>query len=142
MNLVIMVVTLGPVLLGSYEKRYGRRTISHATIMTAALVLTVISVLLIMVPSLTVVLQNDLEAEDRRYALPLLHHLVGLFALGMATLLAGSWLLRGRKPDGCLGKPKNKRLIMRTTFALWLLTLLGGIALYLCSCERPGPWRQ
>jgi uncharacterized membrane protein YozB (DUF420 family) len=49
----------------------------------------------------------------------------------MAALLAGSWILRGRKPDSCLGRPKNKRLIMRITFSVWILSLVFGIGLYL-----------
>jgi uncharacterized membrane protein YozB (DUF420 family) len=130
-NLALMIVTLGLVLLGVYMKRVGKRTVLHATIMTTALVLTIVSVLLIMVPSLTVVVQNDLEAADWRYGLLLAHHLIGLLALGMAALLAGSWILRGRKPDSCLGRPKNKRLIMRITFSVWVLSLVFGIGLYL-----------
>jgi len=130
-NLALLIVTLGLVLLGFYEKRYEQRTIRHAAIMTTAFILTVISVLLIMVPSLVVVLENDLEATDWRFEFLLVHHIVGLLALGMAALLAGSWLLRGRRPDSCLGKPRSKRLIMRTTFMLWVLTIVMGITLYL-----------
>jgi uncharacterized membrane protein YozB (DUF420 family) len=130
LNLVLLLVTTALLLVGRYERKSRGKTILHATIMTTALVLTIASVLLIMVPSLNTASGAIVAGDDWRFAFMFVHHLIGLLALLMASVLAFSWLLRGRKPNSCLGRPKNKRLIMRTTFSLWLLSLIMGIALY------------
>lgn len=129
-NLVLLVITTALLLFGMYEMKYRQRTTPHAAIMSVAWLLTVASVLFVMVPSLTDASSAIVAGSDWRFTLMFVHHILGLFALIVATALAGSWLLRGRKPNSCLGKPKNKRLIMRTTFSLWLLSMVLGIVLW------------
>lgn len=129
-NLILLVVTAALLLVGRYTMKSRRKTIPHAAIMTTAWALTFVSVLVIMVPSLTTASSAIVAGDDWRFPFMFVHHLVGLFALIMASTLALSWLLRGRKPNSCLGKPENKRMIMQATFYLWLLSLTLGILLW------------
>ena len=129
-NLILLVVTAALLLVGRYTMKNRRKTIPHAAIMTAAWVLTVVSVLVIMVPATTTASSAIVAGDDWRFQFLFVHHLVGLFALIVASVLALSWLLRGRKPNSCLGKPRNKRPIMQLTFYLWLLSLVLGILLW------------
>ncbi len=129
-NLILLIVTTALLLVGAYAMKYKRKTIPHAAIMTVAWVLTVISVLVVMVPSTIAATPVIAEGDDWRFIFLFVHHLVGLVAVIAASVLALSWLIRGRRPNSCLGKPKNKKLIMLGTFYLWLLSLILGLLLW------------
>jgi len=51
----------------------------------------------------------------------------------MTLVVAFSWVLRGASDRGCLGLRRRGKLIMRSTFAVWTISILLGIIVFLMA---------
>lgn len=129
-NLIVLIVTALVLLVGASAMRFKRKTNPHAAITAVAWALTVFSIILVMVPSTITATPAIADGDDWRFTFLFVHHLVGLVAVIAASVLALSWLVRGRRTNSCLGKLMNKKMTMRATFYLWTLSLVLGLLLW------------
>ncbi len=130
LDLILSIMVLLLVAVATYVQRVRYKVRTHAVMMAVAWALNLSLIVLIMLPAFDTISSVGFGVDWRFEAL-LVHHLLGLVALASSTLLVGSWLVRGRRPNSCIGAPQNKRLIMRVTLVSWVLALVLGILIYI-----------
>jgi uncharacterized membrane protein YozB (DUF420 family) len=120
LNLLLQIIILIVLLLGV---KFGREKTSsslkrHGNIMTIAVILNAASILLIMGPSLVINFGAVLaELSEIGFPLTLLHHSFGIIAEILGVILV-------------FKKFGNIRMWMRFTAAVWLVSVVLGIAFY------------
>lgn len=130
--LALQIVTLLMLGYGAYLMKYKRRMQPHALLLTAAMVINLITVALFMVPRFF----NYIPFASMSYLPDLvlvIHHTVSLIALALILIVTLSWLLRGRTGKACLGVGRHGRKIMRTTYLFWLISIVLGILVVILS---------
>jgi hypothetical protein len=114
-------------LIAFFQAR-NRKFTPHANLMVWAVLLNWIPVLLVMVPTAMKIVQYDLKLTTGAFAMmPLIHAIIGTVAqLVMTyTVIRMKW---ARKLP-----PRRTRVLMRVAMVLWVLTILGGIGLYVAA---------
>ena len=112
----------------AYFQARNRKFGSHANLMVWAVLLNWIPVLLVMVPTALKIVQYDLKLTTGAFAtMPIVHAVIGTVSqLVMTyTVIRMKW---ARKLP-----PRRTRLLMRVAMVLWVLTILGGIGLYVAA---------
>jgi len=120
LNLIVQYVTLILLVFG-YTKRRHRQT--HGRIMLTVTLLTIVTTLSVMAPSLIL--------NWRAFDLTMLGHAgVGIVAILLGLLFTTRFYLatRAGKPLAC-----GTRNIMRLTFVIWLIPILGGTMFYIST---------
>lgn len=123
-SLVIQLVVLALLIVGVALKRQ-KRFRQHGTLMVAAVVLHLISVIVVMGPSFGAIAFTATGLSETIVALSILHGILGLVALIFGIWLTAVWRFR-QSLQYCA--PKKK--LMRATFTSWIIALLIGVALY------------
>lgn len=98
----------------------------HCPVMAVAALLNWIPVIAVMIPALIALLAGESPQPSGVLSLvPLFHGVLGLITqlLMTYTVLRMVWLLKI--------PPINTRLLMKVTMALWMVTILGGLGVYL-----------
>lgn len=124
-NLIIQIVLLVLLIIGRLSKAQPKR---HGIIMTIGTFSNLVTILLIMGPSLIRNLPALVTPPVTLGAVITVGHAI----LGLATIIGGllftlrfALALLGKKPLAC-----GKRWMMRTEVILWLVTLVLGIGFY------------
>ena len=123
-NAMFQLIILALLAAGMEVK--GRKKFAlHGKIMLAAVIMNLLSLVLIMLPSLLrmeIIITQPLQAIS---IAALIHSSVGLVVMILGVWLVASWHLQ----DSMKNCMENKKL-MRLTGALWLAVLLVGFVLY------------
>ena len=126
-SLVIQIVVLG-LLLFAYSLKRQNKFRQHGIVMSAALILHLITVFAIMIPSFVLAIIPEFIVPT-----PLvLTSLIGLFhgATGILAAVLGVWLVAAWHFQSDLKPCFRKKQVMRITIVVWLISLLLGFALY------------
>jgi len=126
-SLVIQIVVLF-LLLGSIWLKEKKRYRQHGITMFTAVVLHTIVILAWMVPSFSTLFSHtsSINLADMITLTIMIHTFTGIATVILGFWLVASWRLQVDVKT-CFGKKKA----MRVTLALWLITLVLGIILYL-----------
>lgn len=103
------------------QKKYRR----HGVLMFTAVVLHLITVLIIMVPSFGVIVFTDTGLSATITVYTIIHGV-----LGLTTLVLGSWITLSWRFRQSLQYCSPKKLVMRATLILWVITIAAGIVMY------------
>lgn len=123
-NIVLQVVIL-TILCAGLALKKKNKFFFHGTIMLIAVLLNVFSFLLVMLPSL-LSLEVIVTQPASRFSLVILAHAsLGAVVIALAIWLTATWHL-----SSDTRKCFRRKLIMRVTSILWMITLLLGIVLY------------
>ena len=126
LNLVLQIATLSIVISGYILKR-KMQLIRHGTFMLVAVVLELLSFGLVMGPSfLSLVGSGFLQRPILLATVTIVHAILGAVTLVTGIWIAGSWHLQTS-----IDKCKKRKGIMRYLFALWIVTVIIGIILYM-----------
>ena len=126
-NLTIQIVVLFLLLYGYLLKRQLRFR-QHGIAMFVAVVLHLAMVFAIMIPSFVLAIVPDFIVPNVYgiiSVVTLVMVVAGALAVSLGIWLVVSWRVKGLK--GCF----NKKRIMLTTMAMWLVSLSSGIVLYI-----------
>lgn len=123
-SLLIQLVVLVLLVTGYGLKRQNKFR-KHGFLMFTAVVLHVTTVLLIMVPSFSVIAFTPTGLSLMIILLAVVHAIFGITTLTLGIWIVASWRLR-KSIQYCA----PKKLVMRTTFVLWVITITIGIILY------------
>lgn len=124
---LLFQITILVLLVLSMALKYRRKFLQHGVLMSTAMILHIISVVVVMIPSL-MNLRGLFENPTTDIALVILSHsLLGSIVLVLGVLLVAAWAISPRKVTGCF---KRKR-IMDATLILWLVALALGIVTYI-----------
>jgi uncharacterized membrane protein YozB (DUF420 family) len=123
-NLVLQIV-ISILLLVSLVFKQRRKHLAHATTMLAAVALSVVSFILIMLPSL---LSMEILKTDPFSVISMV--VIAHASLGVITGVFSVWLIASWHFQSSIQKCVRKKKIMRTTLILWLIVLFGGFILY------------
>lgn len=126
-SLVTQVVVL-ILLLFAYSLRRRSKFRQHGTVMSASLILHLITIFAIMTPSFALAVVPD-------YIVPQpfeVTSLVGLFhgVAGIIAAVLGVWLVAAWHFQSDLKPCFRKKQVMRATIVIWIVALILGIALY------------
>lgn len=125
-NLVLQIVAFAVILVGYYFKRM-RKYILHGRTMLIALVLTLISLFLVMLPSFLSLGESIATSTLTTVSLVVLVHAsLGSVVEVLAIFLVGSWRLQ-KSTANCIRRKK----VMRVTIILWTATFILGVFLFL-----------
>lgn len=127
---LVLVVTIILGVVGTYGAIHAHRKnfSRHCPVMAVAALLNWIPVLIGMVPMWLVILKgSQLLATGTFYTIPIFHGILG----GISQLLMTYTVVRmywiKQLP------PKNPLWLMRITITLWILSVIGGIGVYIVS---------
>lgn len=121
-NLVLQIVAFTMVLMSYWFKRM-KKYILHGRTMLIALVLTLISLFLVMLPSL---LSFGESIPVSTFTVALVHASLGSVVEVLAIFLVGSWRLQ-KSTVNC----SRRKKVMRVTIILWTATFILGVLLFL-----------
>jgi uncharacterized membrane protein YozB (DUF420 family) len=127
LSLILSISFLIVGLIGFFRAR-NRKYKPHATLMTWAVLLNWIPVFAVMIPTTINIFRYDLQLTTGSFAMmPLIHGIIGTVAqLVMTyTVIRMKW---ARKLP-----PRRTRVLMRVAMVLWVITIIGGFALYVVA---------
>ncbi|TFG07136.1 hypothetical protein EU522_01010 [Candidatus Thorarchaeota archaeon] len=117
-NLILQYITLVLLIIGWVKKKPYKQ---HGYLMMVVLVITLVTTIAIMAPSLLVTYET--------YGVTIVVHAVfGITAMILGTLFAYRFIAAMRKGEPLLCGTKN---LMRFAFLLWLIPILGGTVAYI-----------
>lgn len=125
-TLLLQIVILFVLLLG-YKLKMDKRFRRHGITMSLGVVLHVISILLVMIPSL--ISFSDLlitEISTIPVLVTWIHALIGLLAVIVGLFLIVEWRFRYPPKMTCA----KRRPFMKPLFIMWTIALLLGIVVY------------
>ncbi len=120
MQLVVLVL-----LVTAYGLKRQKKFRQHGILMFTSVILHIITVLIIMVPSFSVIAFTITGLPSMVILLAVIHAVFGLSTLALGIWITLSWRFR-QSLQYCT----PKRLVMRTTFILWVITISIGVTLY------------
>jgi uncharacterized membrane protein YozB (DUF420 family) len=125
-NLVLQIVAFVMVLMSYWFKRM-KKYILHGRTMLVALVLTLASLFLVMLPSFLSLSESIIASTvTTAFLLAMVHASLGLVVEVLAIFLVGSWHLQ-KSTSNCIRRKK----VMRVTMILWTATFILGVLLFL-----------
>ncbi|MBG0788175.1 MAG: hypothetical protein H0S79_24065 [Anaerolineaceae bacterium] len=127
LSLITSIFFFGVGLIAYFQAR-NRKFGPHANLMVWAVLLNWIPILIVMIPTALKIVQYDLKLTTGVFAMmPIIHAVIGTVAqLVMTyTVIRMKW---ARKLP-----PRRTRVLMRVAMVLWVLTILGGIGLYVAA---------
>jgi len=133
-NLVLHVVILVMLFVGLGLK-FKKKMFLHGTTMLIALVLHVVSFGLMMLPSF-VSLRILFPYRNNIFSLIMLVHVI----LGVLTLILAAWLIVRWHLQRSIKSCTRRKKVMLLVFAIWIITLLLGILVYLSLYTTLVPW--
>lgn len=110
-------------IVGAVQARRNHYS-THSKLMSVAALLNWIPVLIVMIPSWLQVLEEGQMFSELSSLTPVFHGLLGGGAQLLMTYTVVRMLWLKQLP------PDNPLWLMRITFGLWMLTLVGGTAVY------------
>jgi len=126
-SLVITILLGGAAAYGGIKAR-KKQFSKHCPVMAVAALLNWLPVLVVMVPAwIGVLAGNETLATGAFANVPVFHGILGLITQVLMTYTVTRMYWIEDLP------PKQPIWLMRTTIALWLLTVLGGIGVYVVS---------
>lgn len=123
-SLVIQLVVLVLLVTGHVLKRQ-KKFRQHGLLMLSAVVLHVIMILTVMLPAFSVIAFTPTSLSLMVVATAMVHG-----TLGIVTVLLGIWIVASWRLRTSLQYCAPKKIVMRTTFILWVITITIGIILY------------
>ncbi len=120
MQLVVLVL-----LVTAYELNRQKKFRQHGILMFTSVILHIITVLIIMVPSFSVIAFTTTGLSSIIILLTVIHAVFGLSTLALGVWIAFSWRFR-RSLQYCA--PKKR--VMRATFTLWAISIVFGVIMY------------
>jgi uncharacterized membrane protein YozB (DUF420 family) len=125
---LLLIILLGAVALFGFTRARRRRFSAHCPVMAVAALLNWLPVLLVMIPSWIGVVTGAKTLATGPFAnLPVFHGVLGGITQLLMTYTVTHMYWIERLP------PERPIWLMRTTLTLWLLTLIGGITVYVVS---------
>ena len=125
---LISTILLGLIAVFGGLQAHRKRFSTHCPVMATAALLNWVPVLLLMIPNWIRLINGTLNlASGTFFSVPIFHGVLG----GLTQLLMTYTVVRMYIIDTL--PPKNPLWLMRITIALWLLTVLGGIGVYIVS---------
>jgi len=125
-SLVIQIIVLG-LLIGGYLVKRQKKYRQHGIIMLSGLVLHIISILLVMVPSLSAFFGGFVMLN---FADPLVIAIMVHVTAGLLAALLGVWLVSSWHLQSSMQTCFRKKRVMDVTLVLWFLAISLGIGLY------------
>jgi len=121
---LVLSWVLGLTAVGAWALARRRRFPPHCRIMAVTALLNWLPVLIVMIPVWVGLWGSIGRIAETRLFPPLMHGLIGLVSQSLMTytVVRMNWLKRL--------PPRNTRWLMRITLLLWLLTVIGGTAIY------------
>lgn len=131
LNLLLQIATLAIIFISLFFKKKGKVKI-HGSIMGVAITLHVVSLLVVMGPSLS----QSFKFFSNETGIPgvqtmWLHAIPGAIALLLGIVLVGLWAIHPSNVTPCY---KRKR-VMDVTLLLWVISLVLGLLTYLLFYE-------
>jgi uncharacterized membrane protein YozB (DUF420 family) len=123
-SLILQLIVLGLLLLGFNFKR-KKLYRQHGFLMSAAVLIHLISILVVMVPSFGAIVFFETGLSTYIVVLSIVHGLLGLSAFILGLWLVAFWRFR-QSPQKCFTKKKA----MRLTIILWITAIILGAILY------------
>jgi len=126
-SLIVQIVVLF-LLVSAYVLKRKTKFRSHGTLMAVAVVTHLITILLIMIPSLILAIIPQFIVAAPLELISIIgtmHGIAGIIAIILGIGLVGAWHF-SKDLTGCF-KRKN---IMRITISIWIIALAFGVALY------------
>ncbi|MEK7354036.1 MAG: hypothetical protein AABZ77_05985 [Chloroflexota bacterium] len=120
-NLLIQALLLGAVLVAAYVAKIRRQLIRHCKIIRVAVVVQLLSIFLIMLPSMLGYLKSPGQVALKTETL--IHHSLGI-------LLVLLWVYINLAVMGRVRVLGRLAMYMRTALLIWLLAFLLGLHLY------------
>lgn len=127
LSLILSISFLVVGLIAFFQAR-NRKYKPHATLMTWAVLLNWIPIVVVMIPTTINIFRYDLQLTTSALAaMPLVHGIIGTITqLVMTyTVIRLKWARRW--------PPRRTRVLMRVAMALWVVTTIGGFALYFAA---------
>jgi len=125
LSLIITLILGGVAAYGGIQAR-KKKFNKHCPLMETAALLNWIPVLVVMVPAWAGVLTGESTSAANGFSsVPIFHGVLG----GLTQLLMTFTVIRMAWLKNI--PPKNTRLLMKATIAMWMLTTLGGVGVYL-----------
>ena len=121
-NLVVQALLLVTVLVAVYQAKIKRRLIRHCRIVRVAVVVQLLSIFLMMLPSMSGYMKSTVQAAFKTEMLA--HHSLGI----LVVLL---WVYINLAVMGRVRVLGRLAIYMRTALLLWGLAFLLGLHLYL-----------
>jgi len=124
-NLYLQILFLAIVLVSLVFKKQKNFRL-HGITMLVAVVLHLISVFVVMIPSyLSLLPQVSQSITSAAVVTILVHGVLGILTVALATWIVASWRLR-QSLKYCM----PKKIVMRATLILWVITIILAIFLY------------
>jgi uncharacterized membrane protein YozB (DUF420 family) len=126
-SLIVQIVVLFLLVYGYALKRKTKFR-SHGTIMAAAVVIHLITIVAIMIPSLILAIIPQFIVTAPLELISIIgtiHGITGIIAIILGIGLVGTWRF-SKDITGCF----KRKSIMRITISVWIIALVLGIALY------------
>ncbi|MCW4019077.1 MAG: DUF420 domain-containing protein [Candidatus Bathyarchaeota archaeon] len=126
-SFIIQIVVLA-LLIGALILKNQKKFRQHGILMLTAVVLHLISIFVVMVPSLAAFFGSPdaLSFADAYVSITAVHAFAGVISSVLGVWLVSAWHLQ-KDIQGCFRKKK----VMDITFVLWLLSIVLGVILYL-----------
>lgn len=128
LTLVLMLTTALMFTIGFYLARHQKYT-AHRWVQTAAVILNSLVVIISMVTSYIVYILPGIPSKlgEGDYAITTVHAIVGAVSLlfGVFVMLRGNGLVPKQL------RFNNYKLFMRWAYSLYMLSIIGGVALYI-----------
>jgi uncharacterized membrane protein YozB (DUF420 family) len=125
---LVSTILLGLVAAFGGKQAKRKKFSTHCPVMTTAAMLNWLPVLVVMIPSWLGVVQGTEQLASGLFAnVPVFHGILGGFTQLLMTYTVTRMYWIESLP------PQKPIWLMRTTIFLWILTVLGGIGVYLVS---------
>ncbi len=122
-NLIVQIVLMGIVFTAVYLAKVKHQLSKHCAIMNIVVIIQIVTVAVVMLPSLLGYIQNEAPGLLSRLEL-MVHH-------GLGLLVVALWIYINLAFKGII-KTRWKLVIpMRLAFSAWLVTLILGLHIYL-----------
>ncbi len=127
LSLITSIVFFIMGLVAFFQAR-NRKFKPHANLMVWAVLLNWIPILIVMIPTSLKILRYGLTLTSGPFAtMPLVHAVIGTVAQILMTYTVIRMKWAKKLP------PHRTRVLMRVAMVLWVLTMVGGIALYVVA---------
>ncbi len=122
-NLVIQILLMVTVVVAAYLAKVKRQLIRHCTIMRVLIPIQIVSIAVIMLPSMLGYIENETTGLLFSLEIPI-HHVLGLVVVVL-------WIYVNLVFKGIIKTRWRLVVPMRLAFGSWLVTFILGLHIYL-----------
>lgn len=122
-NLILQILLMVTVFVAAYLAKVKRQLIRHCTIMRIAIPVQIVTIAVIMLPSMLGYIENETPGLLFRVEIPV-HHALGLVVVAL-------WIYINLAFKGIIKTRWRLVILMRVALGSWLVTLISGLHIYL-----------